>query len=132
MVWRVCIRYYLGGRSMLATVLEYVSLVIGVIGGAVIAWGVVVALVKLVRGEGERLRQKKLGVLALGHVRWDLGFHLLLGLEFLVAADVIRTIVHPSLEELAILGSLVAIRTVISHFLNKEIEKLGGRMEVSG
>lgn len=65
-------------------------------------------------------------------MRWDLGFHLLLGLEFLIAADIIRTIVHPSLQELAILGSLVAIRTVISYFLNKEIEHLGGRIEVQG
>lgn len=117
---------------MLVTVLDYTGLVIGIIGGAVIVWGAAVAVVKLVRGEAVRLRERKLGALALGHVRWDLGFHLLLGLEFLIAADIIRTIVHPSLQELAILGSLVAIRTVISYFLNKEIEHLGGRIEVQG
>jgi uncharacterized membrane protein len=44
-----------------------------------------------------------------------------LGLEFLIAADIIRTIIRPTLEELAILGGIVVIRTVISYFLGKEI-----------
>ncbi len=38
----------------------------------------------------------------------------------LIAGDVIRTIILPKLEEIAILGSIVAIRVVISFFLNKE------------
>ena len=42
-------------------------------------------------------------------------------LEFLIAADIIHTIVKPTLEELAILGSIVIIRTIISYFLGKEM-----------
>jgi uncharacterized membrane protein len=44
-----------------------------------------------------------------------------LGLEFLIAADVVRTIIQPTLMELAILGSIIAIRTAISFFLNMEM-----------
>ncbi|MCK5213652.1 MAG: DUF1622 domain-containing protein, partial [Dehalococcoidia bacterium] len=54
-------------------------------------------------------------------LRQHLGSSLLLGLEFLIAADVIRTVVQPSLQEVGILGGIVAIRTVISYFLQKEL-----------
>jgi uncharacterized membrane protein len=55
-------------------------------------------------------------------VRHQLGSYLLLGLEFLIAADIIRTVSHPTLSDMAILASIVAIRTVISYFLDREIE----------
>jgi len=46
-----------------------------------------------------------------------------MGLEFMIGADIVRTLIRPSLQELAVLGSMVAIRTVISFFLNKEMGK---------
>jgi uncharacterized membrane protein len=52
-----------------------------------------------------------------------LGKGLLLGLEFLVAADVVRTVVlEPSLQNVLILGLLVVIRTFLSWSLVVEIE----------
>ncbi len=51
------------------------------------------------------------------------GFHLILGLEFLIAADVLNTILRPTLEELAILAGIVAIRTLLSFFLGWEIRQ---------
>lgn len=56
-------------------------------------------------------------------IRNDLGYYLLLGMEFLVAADVIHTVLNPTLEELAILGAIVGIRVVLSFFLQKELDK---------
>jgi len=47
----------------------------------------------------------------------------LFALEFLIAADIIATVIHPKFEEIAILASIVVIRTMISYFLEKEIEK---------
>lgn len=104
-------------------VLEHTSSVVGYVGVAVIVWGALKGLMAYLRGELSRFRSRQ-GLLPLGvlqQVRYCVGFHLLLGLEFLVAADVVRTIAEPTLEELAILGGTVAIRTVISYFLNKEI-----------
>ena len=57
-------------------------------------------------------------------VRHQIASYLLLALEFLIAADIIATEIHPTFEEIAILASIVAIRTVISYFLEKEISKL--------
>lgn len=48
---------------------------------------------------------------------------ILLGLEFLVAADIIRTVaVQPSLENVAVLGLIVLIRTFLSFSLEVEID----------
>jgi hypothetical protein len=51
------------------------------------------------------------------------GRSILLGLEFLVAADIIRTVaVQPSLENVAVLGLIVLIRTFLSFSLEVEID----------
>lgn len=56
--------------------------------------------------------------------RARLGSGLLLGLEILVAADVIRTVAfEPTLQSVSILGLLVVIRTFLSWALVVEIEE---------
>ena len=57
-------------------------------------------------------------------LRADMGRYLLLGLEFLIAADIIDSIIHRDMESLAELAIIVVIRTVISYFLEKEIEAI--------
>jgi uncharacterized membrane protein len=53
----------------------------------------------------------------------QLGKALLLGLEFLVAADIVRTVaLEPNLQNVIILGLLVIIRTFLSWSLVVEIE----------
>ena len=59
-------------------------------------------------------------------VRHQLAYYLLVSLEFLIAADIIDTIVQPSLEELAILGGIIEIRTVISSSPNWELKSGDG------
>ncbi|MBI4332852.1 MAG: DUF1622 domain-containing protein [Chloroflexi bacterium] len=103
--------------------LDYIALGIGSIAGLIIIYGVVLGTGELVRHEWRRFATDEEKAFAFEKVRYDIGFHLLLGLEFLIAADIMRTIVRPSLEELAILGGIVAIRTVISYFLGKEIDR---------
>jgi uncharacterized membrane protein len=55
--------------------------------------------------------------------RSRLGRSILLGLEFLVAADIIATVaIAPSLESVAVLAGIVAIRTFLSFTLEVEID----------
>lgn len=55
-------------------------------------------------------------------LRRNLGRVILLGLEFLVAADIIRTVsARPNFEDLGVLGALVVIRTFLSFALEIEI-----------
>jgi uncharacterized membrane protein len=53
------------------------------------------------------------------------GVWLLLGLEFELAADVIRTAISPTWEDIAQLGSIALIRTFLNYFLEKDLEKYG-------
>ena len=56
-------------------------------------------------------------------LRRSFGGVILLGLEILVAADLVRTVaVRPTLENVVILGLIVLIRTVLSFSLEVEIE----------
>ncbi len=69
------------------------------------------------------LRRGEGGHAAFTILRTTLGAGILLGLEVLVAADLIRTITSkPSLEDAAILGLIVLIRTVLSISIQIEIE----------
>jgi uncharacterized membrane protein len=103
-------------------IVNAVALCIGIIGVAVIVWGSLVSLVELFREEKAKFTgdtscpQRNL-------VRQHYGFYLLMGLEYMIGADIVRTLVRPTLQELAILGSLVAIRTVTSFFLNREMSQ---------
>lgn len=56
------------------------------------------------------------------YVKVNLGVIVLLGLEILIIADIVETIINPSLKDIALLAAIVLIRTTISYFLNKEIE----------
>ena len=107
----------------LIDVLDYIALGIGIIALLIIIWGVVRGIIEVIRAELSGRREKEQEFVRLGRARYHIGYHLLLGLEFLIAADIVRTIVSPTLEELGILGAIVVIRIVIGYFLGKEIEQ---------
>lgn len=106
----------------LKTVFEYLYIAIGTFGVAIIVWGVVLTIYRLLKLEFSRLKQKSI-YRERESLRHQFATYLLLALEFLIAADIIATVIHPTFEEIAILASIVIIRTVISYFLEKEIEK---------
>lgn len=102
--------------------LHVLSILVGVIGVAVVVWGVLTGALRLLRLEWAALRGGN--VLQLRkELRHHIGFYLLLGLEFLVAADIIETVIAPTWEHLVILGGIVLIRTVISFSLNWELSR---------
>lgn|SRR5262245_15432505 len=55
---------------------------------------------------------------------------LLLGLEFELAADIIRTAISPGWTEIGQLGAIAVIRTFLNYFLEKDIEKYSTSGEV--
>ncbi|MDT5339636.1 MAG: hypothetical protein QOD90_5141 [Mycobacterium sp.] len=95
---------------------ELVGKVIDGVGVAIIAIGAVVAggiaVGRLFRKSADTYR----------FFRETLGRTILLGLEFLVAADIIRTVaVTPNAQSVAVLAGIVAIRTFLSFSLELEI-----------
>ncbi len=97
-------------------VVEIVGLVIDGLGVAVIALGLAIASVRfLVHG-----RKSSDGLKSFRH---DVGRGILLGLEFLVAADIIRSVVvAPTLQKVAVLGVIVLIRTFLSISIEVELK----------
>lgn len=100
--------------------IEWAALGIEILAAAVIVAAVVIMAVT--RGTVRYLFK-------LGHqgayesYKYQLGKALLLGLELLVAADVVRTVAfEATLENVAVLGLLVAVRTFLSWSMLVEIE----------
>src|SRR5262245_50261027 len=50
------------------------------------------------------------------------GMWLLLGLEFELAADIVRSVIAPTREEILELAAIAVIRTFLNYFLEKDIE----------
>jgi uncharacterized membrane protein len=101
-----------------AEAVEWSGKVIDALGVAIIAIGSVAALlflgVRLLRG-GDRGTIYDMGRQSLGRV-------ILLGLELLVAADIIRTVAtSPTFTSVGVLGLIVVIRTFLSYSLEVEI-----------
>lgn len=80
------------------------------------------AAIALANGIGGLLRRDDAGKL-FKRFRTELAKSILIGVEFLIAADIIGTvIVDPSLDSLAVLALIVLIRTFLSFSLEVEIE----------
>ena len=92
---------------------------IELVGVAIIAAG---AFVTLAIFFYRLLRREDLS-LAVASLRSGLGRAILLGLEFLVAADIINTVaIEQTLDSVIVLGGIVLIRTFLSFSLEVEIE----------
>ena len=103
-----------------AQIIERAGQVLDAAGVVATMAGVVVAVVLYAR------RNTEPGATAYVTVRRRLARSILLGLEFLVAADIIRTVaVEPSFRGVGILAVIVAVRSFLSWELEREIE---GRM----
>ena len=110
-------------KEILYPILEHIEFVISVISIAVVIYGALIAVVQFIKGEVLHLSGKeKLRTIMI--IRSDLGVYLLLGLELLIAADIIKTILNPALIELLTLGGIVLLRTILSVFLEREMKGL--------
>src|SRR6266545_2260316 len=101
--------------------LHQTSFGIGILGVLVIVFGVACGLVRFVRAEFRAARGADVDE-DRKRLRHVLGYYLLLGLEFLIAADIIDTLMKPRVQDLLVLGAIVLIRTVISYSLNAELK----------
>ncbi len=77
------------------------------------------ALVLYARGPGPDLTAEG--------VRLELGRWLALALEFELAADIVRTAVAPTWNEIGQLAAIVVLRTALNFFLQLEIDKAAAR-----
>lgn len=110
-------------EEMARMALSYTSGFIGLASSLIIIWGVIVAIKEFLIVEFMMKSHTDKAQCRRREIKQRLGGHLLLGLEVLIAADIIETIANPSLQEMVKLGSIVVIRTFISYFLEKELKE---------
>ena len=97
-----------------------ISVAIDLAGVAIIALGAALGIVLFVRDF--LIRQDRIKP-SYDRLRTFLGRSLLLGLEFLVAGDIIKTVaVEPTLDSVVVLAVIVLVRTILSISIDVEID----------
>jgi len=96
---------------------NYAVNAISLVGLLVILWGIILVVKDFVLDLfSDDARSKRL-------LRQKLGSYLILGLEFFIAADIIRTITRPDWNEIGMLAAIIALRTVLTYFLGQELKE---------
>ncbi len=98
-------------------IMTLTGLTLDVVGVVIVALGSILSLVRFL------LRRTMPFSQSYRALRQDVGRAILLGLEFLIAGDIIRSVVvDPTLLNIVTLGLIVLIRTFLSMTLQLEVE----------
>ena len=96
---------------------EWLRLLVETLGALVIAMGIVVAMVGLLR---HAFKERGTGF---NPVRLSLARYLALALELQLAADILSTAIAPSWDQIGKLAAIAVIRTALNHFLSREMRE---------
>lgn len=106
----------------LDTILIIIKRLLALSGGLVIFFGAIRAMGEYCKSH---FSKELTAISSLDAIRLRLGRNIVLGLEFIVASDVIETTTAPDYYSIGILAILVVIRTFLSYFLNRELSAVG-------
>ena len=106
------------GDATLALILSYIIPIVEACGALVVILGVVRAIVAYLRSFASH------GHVPVAPIRIQLGQSMVVGLEFQVAADVLRTAANPTWDDILFLAVLIGIRTVLNFLLEWELAHL--------
>jgi uncharacterized membrane protein len=103
---------------MYQDIITYISLFFSIFGAILIIYGGLRAILTILKVE---ILKKPSNY---NTIRADFTSKIVLSLEFFIAADLIRTVIQPTLDEVVILAVIVAIRTVVGYSLDKEAKDM--------
>ena len=109
------------------SVLEGAALVIDAAASLIMVWGFLVAIFAFAQASFGGSAADR--IFRLQVARCALGVKLVFALELLIISDLLHTVVSHSLDDLWFLAALVVIRTVISYFLNREIQEVEAEIQ---
>ena len=111
----------MGSPEIFHLIVEYIIIIIQIIVGIFVSAIVIIALANLIMLLLSKIRKEQRQVYVSELVTRMLR-GLLIALDFLIAADLLQTILDPTLEETAVLALIVVLRILLSWSLSKEIE----------
>jgi uncharacterized membrane protein len=101
----------------LRDIVDVLVLIVEAIGAAIIFVGAILAFLRF----GTQILKRSATEFLTS--RLFLARFLALGIEFQLAADILRTAVSPSFEQIGKLAAIAAIRTALNFFLHQEIKQ---------
>jgi uncharacterized membrane protein len=116
-----------GSPEIFHIIVEYIVVIIEIIVAILVSAIVIITLAKLVKLLLSKIRKEQRQVYVHKIVARMLR-GLLIALDFLIAADLLQTILEPTLEETAVFALIVVLRILLSWSLSKEIE-MGAKEE---
>ncbi|MDO9326862.1 MAG: DUF1622 domain-containing protein [Methanoregula sp.] len=99
------------------TVFEIINIcaeLLGIAGALLIIFGGFRAIIRVL------FLEFKKAALTYNQIRRDFTDKIVFGLEFLIAADILATLLSPTQQDLINLAVVVVIRTILGYFLSKE------------
>jgi uncharacterized membrane protein len=109
-------------EEVLKGIAEKIALAVELIAALLIAYGALEALVRLILPKSRE--QANVRFARRREVFLRFGVWMLLGLEFELAADIVRSAISPSWTAIGQLGAIAAIRTFLNYFLEKDLKEL--------
>ena len=107
-------------QEFLPVFIDYLTLGIEIMAAVIIGITITIAFISALKILRKPTNER---TLAAETVRLSLARSLLLVLDFVVASDILKTILVPSLSELSLLAFIVAIRIALSWSLSKELTR---------
>ena len=107
-------------QEFLPVFIDYLTLGIEIMASVIIGITITIAFISALKILRKPTNER---TLAAETVRLSLARSLLLVLDFVVASDILKTILVPSLSELSLLAFIVAIRIALSWSLSKELTR---------
>lgn len=115
-------------EEILAVTASWIALAVETVAVVIVAFGALQALLKIVSAIVRGQRRP-----GWGRPIWaDFGGWLLAALQFTLAADIVRSTIAPSWEQIAELAAIAAIRTFLSYFLERDLAELRRQEAESG
>ena len=106
-------------EGILQTIVGYLIIIIESCGAIVIFIGAIKAIIGYVR----RCVLNKEST-DISTIRLQLGQSMVMALEFQVAADILKTGISPTWQDILLLAAIIALRTILNYLLEREIELL--------
>ncbi|TAL23955.1 MAG: DUF1622 domain-containing protein [Nitrospirae bacterium] len=107
-------------HEFIKTIAQYIAAVAEGIAVLFIVSGIIGAVIIYVR----KTFIQRAGYRAAVESRHHLGHSLSLALEFLIGADILKTAISPSWQDIGQLAAIVGIRTILNFFLTRELKQM--------
>ncbi len=109
----------------LEPVLNFMILFIEACGAVIVSVGVMRAMIEYLK-----ICFRRYNANAIAGLRIRLGQSMVIGLEFQVAADILKTGISPDWQDILVLAATIALRTILNYLLERELVTLapGGKL----